>query len=817
MKVKNEKTIRFIHLFLSFTAIILAILGIEIALKYWGGNLYWRYIPLHSAMEMSGTIVAIFMAIVLFQRKEEENSNKFFLIALGFLSMGLLDGFHSILPEGNRFVLLHSLASFTGGLFFSAIWLPDPMLEKYASHKNRIIQIVIAFCLFVSLYPFIFPQSVLEMILNGKFTPTAIFIYIAAGILFLIAGVRFYLDFYQTGNRESHLFFYLITFFSIANILFSHSAIWNGEWWLWHLLRLTAYLLTLWFVVRGYLKTVFDLKVSLTQLAQAEEATKFAYMELDQLFNTAADGLCLIDRDFKISRINDTFCNLFGLSKNETEGKNCYQVLPNSSCKSLRCPLTKILGGSDRFEFDTSLNTNRGQKISCIITARPFRNPHGELIGIVESFKDISEHKKMEEELNKYHSYLEDLVKERTTELTTANKQLQLEIAERKKMEEEIQKAQKLESIGILAGGIGHDYNNLLTTIIGNLSLGKLHTKPGSTMVKILTKIEKASLEAKKLTKQLLTFAKGGYPLRKTIAISKFLEDTTHLALSGSKVRCQLSLPDDLWWAEIDEDQMSQAIGNLIINADQAMPDGGLIKVEAHNAIVKEQEGLPLKAGKYLKITIKDQGWGIPEEHLQKVFDPYFTTKEKGSGLGLAITYSIVKKHEGFISVKSEINVGTTFFIYLPAAEKEIFMVKEVEEEGFFLGQGKILFMDDQQGVRDITGEMLQYIGYDVEFAVDGEEAIELYKKAKESGVPFDVVMLDLIIPGGMGGEETIQKLLQIDPEVKAIVSSGYSSDPIMSEYEQYGFSGGVPKPYEIKGLSEVLHRVIMHTKKPSS
>ena len=298
-------------------------------------------------------------------------------------------------------------------------------------------------------------------------------------------------------------------------------------------------------------------------------------------------------------------------------------------------------------------------------------------------------------------------------------------------------------------------------------------------------------------------------PIKKVSSIAELLKGTASLALSGSKVVSEFSFPDDLWLAEIDEGQIDQVVNNLVINANQAMAGGGKISIEAENVIVTAEDDVPLQEGKYIKISIKDRGTGIKEEYLQKIFDPYFTTKQTGSGLGLAITYSIIKKHQGYISVASEIGVGTTFTIFLPAFEQETFVVESVVEEPAYRGKGRVLFMDDKESIRDVVGEMLINLGYEVEFAAEGGEAIEVYKKAKASGQKFDAVILDLTIPGGIGGLEAVHKLRQIDSEMKAIVTSGYSNDPIMNKYRDYGFKGVIVKPYDIKELSKVLHGVI--------
>lgn len=385
------------------------------------------------------------------------------------------------------------------------------------------------------------------------------------------------------------------------------------------------------------------------------------------------------------------------------------------------------------------------------------------------------------------------------------------DITERKKRDEEFIRACKLKSLSTLAGGIAHDFNNLLTGILGNASIAKTLVNPGDNLHKIMTDLENTSLRAKDLTQQLLTFAKGGAPVKKTVSIAKLLRDSATLVLSGSNVKCDFAIAKDLWPAEVDEGQIAQVIHNLIINAKQAMPDGGTIQVSAENFALSAENNPFIKNGKYVKITVKDTGVGIQEEHLPKIFDPYFTTKEEGSGLGLATAYSIIKNHAGYIMAESAAGVGTTFYIHLPASKKEIGRVETVEEK-LVSGKEKILVMDDDDIIRDVAGKMLTKLGYEVDFARDGSEAIELYKKSKNSGRPFDVVIIDLTIPGGMGGRETMQKLLEIDPHVKAIVSSGYSDDAVMSNYTNYNFKGVIAKPYRIEELSRTVRSVLAET-----
>ncbi len=381
-------------------------------------------------------------------------------------------------------------------------------------------------------------------------------------------------------------------------------------------------------------------------------------------------------------------------------------------------------------------------------------------------------------------------------------------ITERKKLEEDLIRAQKLESVGLLAGGIAHDFNNLLTAILGNISLAKMYLKDTEKASARLAEAEHASLRAKDLTRQLLTFARGGAPVRKIASLEPILKESARFALRGSNVKCEVTAPEDLRPVEVDEGQMSQVINNLIINADQAMPTGGAVKIACSNVDIGEENVIPLKTGKYVKISIEDSGIGISQEHLSKIFDPYFTTKQKGSGLGLATTYSIIKRHDGHIAVESRVGVGTTFHIYIPASQTGP-VVKKSADEPLVTGTGRILVMDDEDVVRSVAAEMLRGLGYDVEVAEDGAAAITVFTRAKKSGRAFHAVIMDLTVQGGMGGKEAISKLLEIDPAIKAIVSSGYSNDHVIADYKKYGFGGVIAKPYTVANLSEAIAAVI--------
>jgi len=387
------------------------------------------------------------------------------------------------------------------------------------------------------------------------------------------------------------------------------------------------------------------------------------------------------------------------------------------------------------------------------------------------------------------------------------------DITERKRLEEERVRATKLESVGLLAGGIAHDFNNILTSVFANIGLAKMvtakHALPdGEKVVERLEAAEKACLRARDLTKQLLTFAKGGAPVKSTTSIASIIAETVQFALRGSDVRCTMNLPDDLWSVEVDEGQISQVLQNLVINGDQAMPEGGIIAVEAENCSVPPHGDLPLKPGNYVRVSVMDQGIGIPQEHLPKIFDPYFTTKQKGSGLGLATTYSIIKRHEGHIIVLSSLGKGTRFTFYLPASATMPVPVDE-RSEGILQGSGRILVMDDEEEIQDVLGEMLQHLGFDVDLASNGQQAVALYARAIHDGTPYVAAILDLTIPGGMGGKETLRRIKDYHPDAKVIVSSGYSNDPVMAHASQFGFSSFIAKPYNLVDLSKVLSRLI--------
>lgn len=524
------------------------------------------------------------------------------------------------------------------------------------------------------------------------------------------------------------------------------------------------------FVLRAQIRSkTKELREEIDERKKAEEALKTSEEKYRTLVDQSPDGIFIIGLEGNFLSVNKAICKTLGYDEKELIAMNIWDIIPEKYKKLYKKRVEKIFKGESLMvPAEYEVEAKDGRKYVIEIRSVPYIK-EGKIVGLQGMARDITE---------------------------------------KKRAEEEFQKMEKLESLGILAGGIAHDFNNLLTVILGNLSLSQ--TEANGELKEMLEDAIRASIQAKNLTQQLLTFSKGGEPIKEKASIEDIIRDSAKFVLRGSNVRCKYDFPSDLWNVEVDKGQFSQVINNLIINSDQAMPGGGNIYIKAENVILGKDNLLPLPTGKYIRIIVKDEGIGIQREHLKRIFDPFFTTKKKGSGLGLAIVYSIIKKHGGYITVESELGKGTTFYIYLPAVERKT--EKETgyrEERGALTKEGKILFMDDDGMVRETVGRMLEKKGYKVETAENGEEAVKKYRKAFNSKKPFDAVILDLTVPGGMGGKEAMKKLKEIDPDVKAIVSSGYSTDPIMSHYKKYGFKGVVAKPFIIEELQEVLRRVL--------
>ena len=400
---------------------------------------------------------------------------------------------------------------------------------------------------------------------------------------------------------------------------------------------------------------------------------------------------------------------------------------------------------------------------------------------------------------------LEVRVQERTAELQRSAAQLRAEITQREQVEDELLRARKLESLGVLAGGIAHDFNNFLAVVQGNVEMAKMSLHPEAPVQAILDETASACHRAAILSSQLLTFAKGGAPVRRLVSVATLVSDAVHLARAGSQTGIHVDIAEDLRCAEVDPGQIGQVLHNILLNARQAVPEGGIIEVQASNVIL----GGPSGPHPRVRISIRDYGYGIPADVLPRIFDPYFTTKPGGHGLGLATAYAITAKHGGILSVESKPGDGTVFVIDLPAS----YQIPEPQAPAvsrLHTGMGRLLVMDDDEALRKLLAMVLANLGYEVQTARDGAEAIALFEQAKASGRCFDAILLDLTVTGGMGGVDAAAKLKELDPALKLIVSSGYSDAPVMSGFRQYNFDAVIRKPWTIAEVSDVFRRVLV-------
>jgi len=527
-------------------------------------------------------------------------------------------------------------------------------------------------------------------------------------------------------------------------------------------------------LILAWAGVVVLLRKHLAKRRRVEEALAAEKERLAVTLGSIGDGVIATDIHANIVMMNPVAEQLTGWPLADAEGRaleEVFHIINENSRKPCENPVERVLstGRICGLANHTVLISRDGIERIISDSGAPIKGSDGVVVGAVLVFRDA-----------------------------TAQARLEAEVL----------KAEKLESIGILAGGIAHDFNNILTAILGYLTLARTSLGTQDELFHELREAEKATLRAADLTHQLLTFSKGGAPIKKTVQIDHLLVEWVTFALRGSNVRCEFEFCKRSFAVDVDQGQLSQVVNNLVINADQAMPNGGTISVVTDCVSIEEAEPVVLTPGAYLRISLSDQGVGIEKDLLGRFFDPTATTEKSGAGLGLATSYSIMKRHNGLITVESEIGAGTTFHLYLPASSGVV-RVQPDSESVPAPGQGKILLMDDDAIIRDLAQELLVILGYEVHLAVDGREATKSYAAASASGRPFDAVILDLTVPGGMGGKEAIQMLRDQDRNVRAIVSSGYSNDPIMATYQQYGFKGVLVKPYGVQEISEVLRSVL--------
>jgi PAS domain S-box-containing protein len=518
---------------------------------------------------------------------------------------------------------------------------------------------------------------------------------------------------------------------------------------------------------------------ALMQARRAERALADEKERLAVTLRSIGDGVIATDLDGNVLLINNVAEGLTGWTQEEATGKPfgaVFRSFDPETRERQANPVAKVAwnAGQPSLTHSTVLVARDLSERPIEEISAPLRDAAGRTIGMVVAFRDITDALKMREERAK---------------------------------------ASKLDSLGLLAGGIAHDFNNILMAVMGNVSMARA-TVPSGPAMRALDQAQQACVRARQLTWQLLTFSRGGAPVKKTIAIPRILKESAGLALRGSNASCTFEIAPELWSVSADEGQLVQVFTNMMINAQQAMPHGGAIRLRAENVV---EPGAPgphagtADAGRYVRITVADEGIGIPEENIGRIFDPYFSTKQKGSGLGLATSYSIIKNHGGSVSVESKPGHGTTLRVNLPASTscELAFEPPARLTPRMTGGPGRILVMDDEASIRLLAVNMLTFLGHDVSVVDNGRTAVEQYAHALKTGEPFDAVILDLIVPGGAGAREAMELLSEVDPGVNAIVVSGYAQDPAMTEYRDYGFKGVISKPFTLEELNSALHAVM--------
>jgi len=510
-----------------------------------------------------------------------------------------------------------------------------------------------------------------------------------------------------------------------------------------------------------------DLQKEVSERSSAEQALRSSEEQLRTIVDQSPMGIILWNSNFEVMQWNQAAAKIFGYSAEEALGLPSKRLLVESMHPYIDKIWQKLISTHDGIRSHNENITKDGKIIQCDW----FNTPLCDSVGTIHGALSLVEN-----------------------------------VTERMRTEKELLKIEKLESTGILAGGIAHDFNNILTAVLGNINLSLFDTTISPKTRNLLEAAEKAAIRAKDLTQQLLTFAKGGEPIRESTSLAEIIQDSASFVLHGGNVSCSYQLPKNLWYVVVDRGQISQVIQNIVLNSRHAMPKGGNIAIVCENVLPADDPFSLLDPETlYVKIRIQDSGIGIHADLLDKIFDPYFSTKQEGSGLGLAITHSIINKHHGHILVNSEQGKGTEFIIYLPATSRPTEQKEDRQNVLVNTRPLRILIMDDDKAVQMVLGTMLEKIGHSVIIAGEGREAIKLYEDRLDSAEPVDLVIVDLTIPGGLGGKETMLELQKINPKIRVIVSSGYSNDPVMASFKNFGFCAAVSKPYMLEELSEAI------------
>lgn len=489
------------------------------------------------------------------------------------------------------------------------------------------------------------------------------------------------------------------------------------------------------------------------------------YRKYEFIVNTTTHFMTLISREYVYEAANDAFCRAVGRSRENVLGKSVMDIWGEKTFQQeIKRHLDRCFSGEVVEQYQAAIQFPALGLRQYEVMCNPYLNAAGDVTHAVVVSRDVSD---------------------------------------RLAIDNQLWQRQKLDSIALLSGGIAHDFNNLLTVIIGNVGLAETAYGNRETVTTALRQAELAAFRARDLTEKLQSLSRGGVPLTRVVSTGQLVQETVRFVLTGSQVTAVFALPDDLWMIEADEAQIGRVIQNIALNAVQSMPTGGTIRVTSENITIRPVERLPLLPGRYVCIRIQDEGCGIAQENLHRIFDPYYTTKDAGSGLGLAMCYSTVMNHGGYIGVQSIVGKGTEFSVFLPATTVK--SITGQSESQTVMGQGNILLMDDEELVRAATAMSLKGLGYQVQTAQHGDEAVDLYTAALRSAAPFALVILDLTVPGRAGAESAIQRFLAVDPNVKAILSSGYRDHRVVTHYRDYGFCSVVRKPYKLAELSKAI------------